>query len=212
MLTAFLACTLKPEVPTPRTWLFGVACTTFKDRRFHNLPAEGRAMALPESLERTGVPRSRIVWLRDRDAETRRVDFEFKEMLGRVKPGDTLVVFYSGHGYFQDGKPQLATYNAEVASSGWRIERVSSWLSKAFKGSCLVVAIDCCASGSMLPWFQNQRFPVTFLASAKGDAQAPEGWSFQELLGASVARHGQDWAAVRRDMDDGWNGQTWSGG
>jgi len=209
VLTALLACTLRLE-DAPRTWLFGVVCTRFKDRRFHNLPIEGRSRALPDAMERQGVAKSRILWLSDREAETRRVDFEFKEMLGRVKAGDTLVVFYSGHGYFQDGKPQLATYNAEVASPGWRIERMSTWLAKAFRGSRLVVVIDSCASGSMLPWFQRQRFPLTFLASAKGDAQAPEGWNFQELLGSAVTRHGLDWAAVRRTMDDGWNGQTWS--
>jgi|GEM_PF-4123801 len=182
---ALSLCQRTPEIS--HTWVFAVSALDFKNRAFAGLPETDRTdNLLLDAFKSRGVPEQQIVWLKGRRTPTQRIDFEFREMLGKARESDVLFVYYTGHGYVQKGQLLLATYNAEVGFPGWRMERAFAQIKKLFRGKAVVFVVDSCASGRLVSYAQKAGGKVCVLASSESDQQVPEGWAFTTALAEAV--------------------------
>lgn len=190
--------------PLSDAWLLEVSCTSFKSRQFRSIPTEGRQdHVLASAFEKLGIGKARATFVLDQKAETKRVDFEFREAVKRVKPGQTLIVFYSGHGYFQKGKLFFATWNAMIADDGWRMSRAAEQIKRSFRGKEVVWIVDACASGALRSVMEGAKTHVTVLSTAKGREDVPEDWKLQETLVGALPNFAGDWKSLAEKS--GWN-------
>ena len=116
-----------------RTWVFCVGLLEWKDSEsFASFPKENRRDEIfLKVLKDRGVPASQVVYLQDRSATTARIKSEFIKLLARTQPGDTLIVYYEGHGYKDDNeKAFFASYNVsdENRVLGWPGLSVPHWI------------------------------------------------------------------------------------
>ena len=177
MLTCLLAST--HQAPPSTTWLFAVSCLDFKSRSFAVIPEEGRTdSTLIASL---GDPKH-TVWLKGHDANTKRIDYEYREMLHRVQPGDVLLVYYTGHGYVRQQKLFFATWNADIGSQGWSMKRAFDQIRESFQGKNLVFFADCCKTGPLTDLAKGTRKPVAILGASEGESDAPMDWTFTNTV------------------------------
>ncbi|MBS1723030.1 MAG: hypothetical protein JSS66_08770 [Armatimonadetes bacterium] len=182
------------EAPLSDAWLLAVSCTSFKSPQLRTIPGEGRQdLPLLAMLARLGVGPKHQVVVRDSHADSKRVDFEFREMVGKVKPGATMVVFYSGHGYTLKGALSFATWNALVADDGWRLARARSQFERRFKGKELVWIADACASGGLRQVFAGASKPVIVLSTSEGLGPVPDDWANQAAIVSALEDFDGDW-------------------
>lgn len=128
-----------------RTLVFAVGLLQYADRAHWPL-AGRRDEVFVESLVARGVPRDRVVFLRDAEATTGGVEAALVELLARGRPGDQLVVYYAGHGARDAnhgrGAFKLRDARLPVSSLFTAIER-------HFPGDMAILTADCCYSGSL---------------------------------------------------------------
>lgn len=194
-------------------WHLAVECTTFKSAQFRNLPDSDQPNgALANRLGTLGLRKDRTVLLQDKGADTKRIQFEFGEMMGRVHPGQTLIVSYSGHGYFEKGSFALATYNALVAYPGWRLDRAADILRKRFRGRRVVWILDCCFAGAASDQLSRSGKSCLLLASCDRSTEIQEGWAFTDAVSRAAAGVG-DWSDLAIDIQSVFPGAVgWSAG
>src|SRR5690349_4275257 len=99
-----------------RTWAFVVGTLEWKHADYFGpFPKENRRdAALVECFRALGVPPAQIVYLQDREATTKRIEREFDAQLAAARPGDTLLLYYCGHGAkTDDGAAYFASYDAD---------------------------------------------------------------------------------------------------
>lgn len=177
-----------PEPLTPdHTWLLAVSCLQFKNRKISGLPSLGRT----DDAFVKSFGSNHVVWLKDEKADTKRIDFEFREMLGRARKDDVLVVYYTGHGYSDKSDLLLATWNAGVGFPGWSMNRAFGEIRKSFRGRAVVFLADCCASGRLVDYAHRSYQPVAVLSSSVNDEDVPEGWAFTTAMTEVLNGHPQ---------------------
>ncbi|MBL8064397.1 MAG: hypothetical protein JNM34_00925 [Chthonomonadaceae bacterium] len=175
----FLAGLLSP----PQTFVLAVVCLEFKNPMFNSIPDGERAdRELMSLLKENGVPEKNFVLVEGKRATTARIDFEFREALGRARAEDTLLVYYAGHGFEHPAGFQLATYNTYVGAPGWKMSRAFALINSRFKGRSIALVADCCASGLLQGFASKSRKGVAIFAAALGASEVPEGWGFTKKL------------------------------
>src|SRR5688500_1297207 len=98
-----------------RTWVVVVGTLEWKHEDVY--PAfptrKRRDEALVRFFESAGVPDSQILFLRDSQATTRKIEERMADHLARSQEGDLLFFYYCGHGYLLDsGDMCLAAYDS----------------------------------------------------------------------------------------------------
>lgn len=86
------------------------------------------------------LPPHRVVHIRDADATRDRVMRELRELLRRTKTGDTLILYYGGHGE----NDVFCTADDEVK---WSHNDVVGAIEQDFRGERAWILVDCCNSG-----------------------------------------------------------------
>lgn len=162
-------------------WLFAVSCLDFKSPTLALIPDQGRTDG--DVIKAFGDTR-RTVWLQGKRADSKRVDYEFREALRRVRPDDDLIVFYTGHGYVRGGKMFLATWNADIGNDGWSMQRAFEQVKRLFKGRSLAFFADCCSAGPMATLAESTNKSIALVASSTGLEPVPIDWTFASALAA----------------------------
>lgn len=171
-----------------RTWALMVGLVEWKDPdSFASFPQEGRQDdVLVQLLRDRGVPSNQLVYLRDRQATTYRIETELQKMLAKTREGDLLIVYFEGHGYKDDsGKNTfLASYDAGDDLDGVPVKWIPDAIERGFRGSQAVIALDNCYSGSMATAVRTGRRRVSYavLASSLASQQSTGNWTFTEAL------------------------------
>ena len=135
-----------------RKWLFVIGAGEYKetsDILYSRRSAELFAKVASKIL---GIAPSRSVVLLDKDATSGSIEGQLKGMLRKVKSGDTLYFYYSGHGV-PDPADQNAPYMLATdhvpdfihENDYFRLENIYQTLSKS--GAKVVVFMDSCFSG-----------------------------------------------------------------
>lgn len=186
-----------------RTWVFCVGLLEWKDSEsFASFPKENRRdERLLKVLKDRGVPASQIVYLKDRAATTSRIATEFANLLARTREGDTLIVYYEGHGYKDDDrKTYFASWDVDDGSNkGWAVSSVPQTIERSFKGSTAIIAMDNCYSGAMIDAVRAAKRRVSYavMASSSASQSSTGNWTFTEALISAFS--GEAHADIDRD-------------
>lgn len=197
LLSAQCTFTQKAAVPaggeTPagwepqRTWVFFAGLLEWQDsENLASFPQKNRRdEILLNELRKRGVPESQIVYLKDSQATTARIQAEFVKLLGKARPGDTVFIYYCGHGY-KDEKARafMASYDADDDTLGWAMDAVPETVEKHFKGSRAMIALDNCYSGSMAAAVKSKPRRVSYavMTSSLASQISTGNWTFTESL------------------------------
>ncbi|MCA1557335.1 MAG: caspase family protein, partial [Acidobacteria bacterium] len=175
-----------------RTWVFVVGTLEWKDKEtFESFPKENRLdRELVRFFRGQGVPDSQIVYLQDSQATTRRIQNSLRALLSRTQPGDTLFLYYTGHGYKgEDGKAYFASYDAnDEDNPGWAVDSIPATIERYFKGSNAFLTADCCYSGALAELVRSRRSTISYavFTSATSDNISTGNWTFTETLLAGL--------------------------
>lgn len=206
LLTAMLSAAPRAEAADwqpNRTWVFCVGLLEWKDSEsFASFPKENRRdERLLKVLKDRGVPASQIVYLKDRAATTSRIATEFSNLLARTREGDTLIVYYEGHGYKDDErKTYFASWDVDDGKNkGWAVSSVPQTIERSFKGSTAIIAMDNCYSGAMIDAVKAAKRRVSYavMASSSASQSSTGNWTFTEALISAFS--GEAHADIDRD-------------
>ncbi|HKS27437.1 MAG TPA: hypothetical protein VJS44_06435 [Pyrinomonadaceae bacterium] len=181
-----------PDWQPQRTWVFVVGTLEWKDSEtFESFPKENRRDAeLVRFFRDQGVPREQIVYLQDRAATTARIQRELRLLLSKTQEGDTLFLYYTGHGYKNDdGKAYFASYDAnDEGNPGWAVDSIPATIERFFKGERAFLTADCCYSGALAERVRalSGRVSYAVFTSATSDKVSTGNWTFTETLLAGL--------------------------
>ena len=186
-----------------RTWVFVVGLLQFQHKDlFDSFPQKNRRDAqLVEFFRQQGVPASQLVFLKDSQATTQRVETSFPAFLSKAGPDDLLIFYYTGHGYKSDDEKTtyFATYDDSEDTDGWATDAIVHDIEKYFKGSRALLTADTCFSGSLAQTTRQlgRRVSYATLASATSNHTSTENWTFTEMLLAGLK--GKPFADINND-------------
>jgi len=175
-----------------RTWVFAVGILQFQHKEiFDSFPQKNRRDAqLIEYFRQQGVPESQIIFLKDSQATTRRVENSFPAFLSKAGPDDLLLFYYTGHGYKSDDEQTtyFATYDDSADTVGWATDAIIRDIEKYFKGSRALLTADTCFSGTLAQQTRQpgRRVSYATLASVTSNHTSTENWTFTEMLLAGL--------------------------
>lgn len=191
-----------------RTWVFAVGVIDFADGNIGGWPQARRKDAeLMELLLRSGVPASRLVFLRDEMASLASVRASFRELLARTGPGDTLMVYYTGHGSEPTaGVPtQFLTYDYDGGDTSWGVDEIVREVEAGFRGGRVFLLADACYTGSLCEEAAKapgSRLEYACLTSASSRVLSTGNWTFTEALIEGLS--GKGFADSNRDGVISW--------
>jgi hypothetical protein len=186
-----------------RTWVFVVGLLQFQHKDlFDSFPQKNRRDAqLVEFFRQQGVPASQLVFLKDSQATTQRLETSFPAFLSKAGPNDLLIFYYTGHGYKSDDEKTtfFATYDDSEDTDGWATDAIVGDIEKYFKGSRALLTADTCFSGSLAQTTRQlgRRVSYATLASATSNHTSTENWTFTEMLLAGL--RGKSFADTNND-------------
>jgi hypothetical protein len=175
-----------------RTWVFIVGILEWKDKEtFESFPQENRRdRELVRFFREQGVPSEQIIYLEDRAATTNRIQNALRSLLSKTQEGDTLFLYYTGHGYkAENGRAYFASYDAEGEDNpGWAVDSIPATVERYFKGSNAFLTADCCFSGALAESVRAQRSRTSYavFTSATSDKLSTGNWTFTETLLAGL--------------------------
>lgn len=171
-----------------RTWVFVVGVLEWQNKdMFDSFPKENRRDSqLVNFFRQQGVPDEQIVFLKDSQATSRRVQNLFPSFLSKAQAGDFLFFYYTGHGYKSDDAKRtfFATYDAGDETEGWATDTIVRDIEGNFRGSRALLTADTCYSGNLALQAQRLGSRVSYasLTSSSSSQQSTGNWTFTEML------------------------------
>lgn len=169
-----------------RTWVFMVGLLEWQNKdNFASFPQKNRRdKVLLDVWRARGVPENQILYLQDKSATTAKIQNEFEKFLSKTKTGDTLFVYYCGHGYkIENVETLLASYDAND-KKGWKVATVPETIDRFFKGENAFIMLDNCYSGAMAEAVKKRNSKISYavLASSHFNSFSTGNWTFTESL------------------------------
>jgi hypothetical protein len=202
-----------------KTWVFVVGVLEWqRSDVYPSFPKTNRRdTRLALAYGKLGVPSEQIYLLLDRSATGHNIHKNFMEILGKSRPGDTLVLYYAGHGYRQESDQTfwMVPYDGYDVDTLWGLRGIERDIQSHFKGSRVLLSADCCHSGSMWLTAGRNGGEVGYFALTSSTARLSStgNWTFTDcvldaLAGAPRCDSNQDGvislgemaAQVERDM------------
>jgi len=173
-----------------KIWVFVVGLVKFEHNDvFDNFPTKNRRDAdLVRLFKTRGVPATNIVYLQDKQAKQAAIGPALINLLKKTKAGDTLFLYYEGHGYREENGDKagfFAAYDTDDDEiSGWPIDSICPTINKYFKGNRAFLTADCCYSGYLAQTVKKQRGKIAYacMASSSAREQSTGNWTFTECL------------------------------
>ena len=112
-------------------------------------------------------------------------------MLARTGQGDTVFVYFQGHGnrdIKKDGSSSYYFINYDAKdgddNSYWYMRNVFDEIDRHFKGSQAIIIGDCCCSGGLLTEAKKRKSHVAYacLASVFAHNSSTSAWTFTEAI------------------------------
>lgn len=169
-----------------RTWVFMIGLLEWQDKKtFASFPQKNRRDEVLLDVWRTrGVPENQILYLQDKAATTARIQSEFEKFLSKTKTGDTVFVYYCGHGYkVENVDTLLASYDA-TNQTGWKVNAIPEAIDRFFKGDNAFIMLDNCYSGAMAEAVKKRNSKISYavFASSHFNSFSTGNWTFTESL------------------------------
>jgi hypothetical protein len=174
-----------PAWEPQKTWVFAVGVIKFDNPKTVGWPEEGRAdVEMLQSLEKRGVPRERILFLKNEDATRANIVKAFGPFLQRANSDDTLLFYYAGHGsrnYATAGRP--CTFMTYDTGSGWPVDSIFDTVAQHFRGRQVIYTADCCHSGCLVVQSsQHAQKGAAALTSSHVSSTSTGNWTFTRSL------------------------------
>lgn len=131
-------------------------------------------IALFEALADQGIDRDHMIFVKDSDATVENVHTRLAELLSKTSVGDTLIVYYGGHG--QPGEFCLV-------DGPLRHRDLIELIESMFEGT-VIFSADCCHSGTFYRALDGLAVPRSryiCLMSTAADQLAGPAWTFTEV-------------------------------
>lgn len=175
-----------------RTWVFAAGVLRWQSKDFSGFPVEGRRdVELVAALERAGVPRSHITWLKDEECTRARLQEGLEASLARTRPGDLFVFYYTGHG--SQDRQARASFAPHDADSGrpatlWPVPGIVDAIDAKGRADRNLLLADCCYSGALADAVGEgkRRAAYAVLASSLRTSVSTGNWTFTECLLAAL--------------------------
>lgn len=170
-----------------RTWAFVVCVLEWPNSELDAFDARGRRdVELVTLLKSRGVPTDHIVHLQDSQARLSRIRAAFLSLLVRARPGDLLLLYYTGHGFRDDdGIAYFAPHDAgESYKTCWSFPSIVGDIERSFRGDRAILLADCCHSGSLFEEVsrESRRVSYAVLASSIATEESTGNWTFTQAL------------------------------
>lgn len=173
-----------------RTWVFATSLVQFQEKQmFGSFPTENRRDDwLIQFFRGRGIPTHHIVYLKDKSASLKSIQTAFRTMLQKTAPGDTLFLYYQGHGYRDEADPKrdalFAAYDTSDTVSGWSVNSITATIDRYFKGKRALLTADCCYSGYLAETVKRNRGRVQYacLTSSSAREVSTGHWTFSDCL------------------------------
>ena len=171
-----------------KTWVFFVSLVEWEDAEsFESFPQENRRdTTFLNVLRQKGVPENQIVSLRDRAATIAKIQKLFENFLSRVPADNSILVYYSGHGYkVNNTDTYLASYDAGIRTErSWSVKSIPNMIELYSKSRQAIIIIESCYSGAIVDLLKARRSRVSYaaFASAPSNSSSTGNWTFTESL------------------------------
>ena len=168
-----------------KSWVFIVGLLEWKHSdEYRPFPKKGRRdTILAERFKKLGVPADNVELIQDTVATTAAVTAAFKKFAARPAKGDTLFVYFCGHGFQgDDGIDYFATYDAN--QKAWAVPKIFETIEANFHGSRAVLLADCCDSGAMADQARVRKSSIEYgcLTSVLAGDTSTANWTFSDSL------------------------------
>eukprot|EP00945_MAST-04E_sp_MAST-4E-sp1_P008573 g8573.t1 len=125
-----------------------------------------------------GIPRDHICHIKDKDATRSNVINGLKRLLSRTGPGDTLEVYFGGHGSSQG----VGMYDKKL----WKYVDMVRQIERQFRGDRAVFLMDTCHAGALgkhlFARSKILRVSYAFIGSTQSDSLAGGKWTLTASL------------------------------
>ena len=175
-----------------RTWVVCVGVLRWNDPGMTTFPQEDRRDAeLVALLRERGVPANRITYLQDEKATAAAVRAALDRAAVATRPGDLLVVYYTGHGARgEDGRTAFQPFDAAKApETQWSVQEVFDAIEAKAKADRALLIADCCYSGDLVVEARRRpagRVAWSCLASSQASEPSTGRWTYTEQLLAAL--------------------------
>ena len=178
----------------------------WKNPGLGSFPKPGR---VDRVLERTflarGVPAANVTFLEDRAATRAACLQAIAATAAAAAPGETLIVYYAGHGLREKGATYFAPYDADTqatSATALGVTEIGATIRGAWKGGRLLLFADCCHSGSLAEIVAGEEgvrgVAAACLTSSDATSKSTGRWTFTESLVSAFGGNG----AADADRDD----------
>jgi hypothetical protein len=190
LLSAWASAAPLARAPGEKTWAFVVSVLEYRDAAsYEPFPKADRrdARLVRRLVERGGVPREHVVWLKDERATLERAKEKLARLLDRTRPGDLLYFYFAGHGERSGRTTFLVPYDAREADlegTAWKAAQVFELLEERFKGERVIVAADACYTGGLCEQAKlpGRRLSYACFASVEAAGGSTGSWTFSDAF------------------------------
>ena len=170
------------------TWVFVVGVLEWqRSDVYPSFPKTNRRdTRLALAYATLGVPSEQITLLIDRAATGSNIHHGLMDILGKSKPGDTLILYYAGHGYRQESDETfwMVPYDGYDVDTLWGLKGLERDIRAHFQGQRVLLSADCCHSGSLRLVAERNAGGVGFFALSSSTARLSStgNWTFTDCL------------------------------
>ena len=176
------------SIDPARTRAFAVGVLTFKQTSdWASFTPKGRRdVQMVEHLKHRGIAGDRITYLQDKQATADAVRDGLRQVVAAAGAGETLIVYYAGHGFLDKGQGYLAAYDTADAHATWLSMRdLVQIIEDGFHGERVLMFIDCCHSGRLAEDVTRRPHPraawAVFAASTSQNSSTGN-WTFSQAV------------------------------
>ena len=179
--------------PTPRweptaTWALVAGVVSWRDPRLPAFDGHRRDTDLMQSLARRGVPEGQRTLLIDHEATRARVIDALAQQVTSAPAGSTFIVYFEGHGLFDDDRFVLATADTDLdALDRTGLDLAALYPVLALRGprDRVLLLGDACYAGNLGALAAALTFsgvPTVSLTSAAEASESSTNWTFTQAL------------------------------
>jgi len=186
-----------PDWQPERTWVFAVGVLEYQHPDvWRNQPAakvDRRDVQLVDHFRKVGVPAAQLVYLQDRAATQKQIRQSLASLLERTRPGDLLILYYTGHGS-RDHKTRevhFVNYDAKDGPTAWSVAEIAKTVDHGFQGDKALLMADCCYSGGLYDELKrhDRRVPFACLCSSFSHNSSTGNWTYTDALLKGLRGH-----------------------
>lgn len=148
--------------------------------------AHRRDAMLVRHLEERGVTGPRLIYLKDRQATLAGIRAALATLLASAREGDTLLMYYCGHGFLEAGEGFFANWDAgDGRGTWWSMHELVDVLQERFPGERALLFADCCHSGRLVEEVRRRsptRIAYGVFTSASAEEVSTGNWTFTQAL------------------------------